>query len=104
MADVSRIFTHMPSRYKPGVLTTSRSFYFSVGDLKYTVKLTPQTCVVETGKTVEAADVVLKTTPELFERVVLRGEMPGMMDIARGKFKTNDPAGLQQLRDLFDLR
>jgi hypothetical protein len=58
--------------------------------------------VVEEGKTVEAADIVLKTTPDLFEKMVLRGKLPGPIDIARGKVRTNDPMGLQKLREWFD--
>ena len=57
---------------------------------------------VELGKKVENADIVLKTTPEIFEKMVLKGKLPGPIDIARGKVKTNDPVGLKNLRDYFD--
>jgi long-chain acyl-CoA synthetase len=100
--DIPTIFEHMPARYRKGSATESKTFYFSIGEHKYTVKVLPDNCVVEKGKTLEAADVVLKTTPELFEKMVLRGKLPGPIDIARGKVKTNDPAGLQKLRDWFD--
>lgn len=101
MPDIPRIFAEMPNRYRKGVLKSAQSFYFSVGDHKYTVHLAPDGCEVEKGRTVDNADVVLKTTPALFEKMVIKGEMPSMMDIARGKIKTNDPASLKQLRDLF---
>jgi hypothetical protein len=101
MADTRQIFDRMREHYRPGVLTAPRSYYFSVGDHKYTVKLTPTDCTVEPGRTVEKADVVLKTTPALFERMVVHGKMPGALDIARGRIKTNNPAALKQLRDLF---
>ncbi len=103
MPDIQKIFAEMPGRYRTGVLSAARSYYFSVGEHKYTLQLTPETCLVSPGKAVENADVVLKTTPELFEKMVIKGQMPGMMDIARGKVKTNDPASLQQLRDLFSV-
>lgn len=99
--DIPEIFDAMPSRYIKGSAPGPRSFYFSVGEHKYTVKVDGDTCVVEEGKTVESADTVLKTTPELFERMVIRGKLPGPIDIARGKIKTNDPAGLQDLRKWF---
>ena len=92
----------MPERYRKGSATEPKTFYFSIGDHKYTVKVTPDGCEVEKGKTVDAADVVLKTTPELFEKMVLRGKLPGPIDIARGKVKTNDPMSLQKLREWFD--
>ena len=101
MLTIPEIFLGMPGRYRPGVLSAPRSYYFSIGDHKYTVKLTPQACAVDSGKTVENADCVLKTTPELFERMVIQGKMPGAMDLAMGRVKTNDPGALQQLRELF---
>jgi hypothetical protein len=100
--NIEQLFTAMPTRYRAGKVAKPTSYYFSIGDHKYTVKLDPQTCVVETGKTIENADCVLKTTPELFEKMVLHGKMPGPIDIARGKVKTNDPGALMKLRDLFD--
>lgn len=100
--DIAAIFEHMPERYRKGSAREPKTFYFSIGEHKYTVKVSPDDCVVEKGKTVDAADVVLKTTPELFEKMVLRGKLPGPIDIARGKVKTNDPAGLQKLREWFD--
>jgi len=100
--DVPAIFDNMPSRYKAGSASKPRSFYFSIGDHKYTVFVDADTCRVEKGKTTESADVILKTTPELFERMVIRGKLPGALDIARGKVKTNDPGGLQSLREMFD--
>ena len=102
MTNISTIFRTMPERYKPGVLSQSRSYYFSIGDFKYTVYLEVDQCRVEEGKTTDQADVVLKTTPMIFERLVIDGKLPGALDIARGRFKTNDPAGLQALKELFD--
>lgn len=100
--DIPAIFDAMPDRYRTGSARSSSIYYFSIGEHKYTVRLTPQACTVESGKTAENADVVLKTTPELFEKMVVKGKMPGPIDIARGKIKTNDPGALKQLRDYFD--
>ncbi len=99
---VPEIFAAMPDRYRKGSASAPRTFYFSIGDHKYTVKVEADTCTVESGKTVENADVVLKTTPALFEKMVVKGKMPGPIDIARGKIKTNDPGGLRALREWFD--
>lgn len=100
--DVKKIFDQMPGRYRKGSASKPTSYYFSIGDFKATVKVEADSCVVESGKTVENADVVLKTTPELFEKMVLQGKAPGPIDIARGKIKTNDPMGLAKLREMFD--
>ncbi len=100
--DVKKIFEAMPGRYRKGSASKATNYYFSIGDYKATVKIDAEGVVVEDGKTVDNADVVLKTTPELFEKMVLKGKAPGPIDIARGKIKTNDPMGLQKLREMFD--
>jgi hypothetical protein len=100
--DVKKIFEQMPSRYIAGKATKKTVYYFSIGDDRWTVTIEPSGVTVEPGKKVDNADVVLKTTPELFEKMVLRGKLPGPIDIARGKVKTNDPVGLKNLRDFFD--
>jgi putative sterol carrier protein len=99
--DIKKIFDTMPSRYIVGSVDKLTTYYFSIGDEKYTLKITKDAATVESGKTVENADVILKTTPELFEKMVLHGKAPGPIDIARGKIKTNDPMGLQKLRTMF---
>lgn len=101
MPTIPQIFDAMPARYQPGKVTEDRIYYFSLGDDKFTVTITPQTCTVDKGKT-EEADVVLKTTPKLFEKMVIHGKMPGALDIARGKIKTNNPGALQDLKKFFD--
>ncbi len=100
--DVKQIFEQMPSRYIKGKATKRTIYYFSIGDYRCTVTIEPDVVTVEPDKKVDNADVVLKTTPELFEKMVLRGKLPGPIDIARGKVKTNDPVGLKNLRDFFD--
>ncbi len=99
---ISQIFEQMPGRYIKGKVTKTTTYYFSIGDDRYTLELTPEAASVKPGKAVDNADVVLKTTPQLFEKMVLKGKMPGPIDIARGKVKTNDPVQLKNLRDYFD--
>jgi hypothetical protein len=101
---IPQLFAAMPGRYRAGKVDRATTYYFSIGDHKYTVKLDKEKCVVEDGKTIDNADCVLKTTPELFEKMVIHGKMPGPIDIARGKVKTNDTGALMKLRDLFDFK
>lgn len=100
--DIATIFDELPRRYKAGSASQAQTFYFSIDSHKYTVRVDPERAVVERGKTVDSADVVLKTTSKLFEKMVVQGKAPGPIDIARGKIKTNDPAGLAKLRQMFD--
>lgn len=102
--DVKKIFEKMPGRYIKGSVEKPTTYYFSIGDDKFTLKIDKDVATVESGKTVDNADCVLKTTPELFEKMVLKGKAPGPIDIARGKIKTNDPMGLQKLRTMFDFK
>lgn len=104
MSVVARIFEEMPSRYIKGKVSKRTVYYFSIGTAKTTVTLEPESITVQPDTKVDDADVVLKTTPELFEKMVLKGKMPGAFDIARGKVKTNDPVALKNLRSYFDFK
>jgi putative sterol carrier protein len=101
---LSDAFESMKKRYKPANLKAAqKTFYFSLGDApdqKWVMTLTPQACEVKPGK-VDNADVVLKTSEELFLKLI-RGEwVPGAMDFMRGKIKANDIDGLKLLKDCF---
>ena len=102
--DIDEIFEQLPSRYLPGKATETHVYYFSIGDFRATVTIEPEAVTVKPGVKADNADVVLKTTPALFEKMVLKGKMPGPIDIARGKVKTNDPLRLRNLRDYFDFK
>mgnify|MGYP002883312775 FL=1 len=101
MSDTRQIFEAMASRFKQGSMSTAVSYYFSVGDQKWTVRVGPDGCLVEEGRTVSSADCVLKCDPELFRKMVLRGKNPGPLDVARGRIKTNDVALLKRLPEIF---
>ncbi len=100
MASTREIFAAFPSRYIPGRIPRAVTYYFSVGEDKYTVRLDATACTVTPGKT-ENADCVVKADPGVFEALVLKGKAPGALDIARGRFKTNDPSLLMALKDCF---
>lgn len=97
------IIEMMPTRYRKGSFTGTKTFYFSVDGTKYTVTFADDACTVAEGKPSSQADVVLKTTDKLFKKMVVDGKMPGPIDIARGKIKTNDPAALKALKGWFNL-
>ena len=101
MSQVREIFQRMPERYIPQPGAASRTYYFSVGDEKWTVTMHADRCVATPGKQGDNADVVLKCDPKLFAAMVLEGKMPGPLDIARGKIKTNDPGALKALKERF---
>lgn len=98
---VPEIFTRMASSYVPGRLDRTMVCYFSIGDHRYTATLHPDRCEVATGKTTEHADFVLKAHPDVFEKMVVKGQAPGALDVARGRIKTSDPAFLAKMKELF---
>jgi len=104
-ADLKKAFEGLKKRFKPGTVTGKTVYYFSLGDgadEKWNVTLTPTACTVKNGK-VENADCVLKTSAELFLKLVDGSWKPGVMDVMSGKLKTSDPELLKALQKTFDL-
>lgn len=91
------IFATLQERYNKGVFKVPTTFYFSIDDIKKTLTLDAESCLVEDGKTVEDADCVCKTSAAMFSRIWHDGYRPGIMDIMSGAIKTNAPQLLPQL-------
>ncbi len=101
MPTVPEIFDSMTKAYKKGGMEEDCSYYFSLDDFKYTVKFTNDKIKVEEGKTVDEADCVLKTSPEMFIKIWVDGYKPSMMDFMSGKIKSNNPTLLQNFANAF---
>ncbi len=100
---LSGVFEELKERFVPGAVTEPLSYYFSLGEERWTVRATKAEVEVAKGKTVEAADCVLKTTPGLFERIVREAWVPGPNDFMTGQIKTNNVAHLLTMQKLFQL-
>lgn len=95
----------LKTRYRSGVVGKTTTYYLSLGDgpgEKWTVTLTPAACDVKQGK-LENADCVLKTSAELFSRLVAGTWQPGISDFLTGKIRTNDVDLLKKLQRSFGL-
>lgn len=90
----------MTRRYLPGKVPRALTYYLSIGEHKYVMKLDSASCTITPGK-VENADCVIKSHPDVFESLVIKRKAPGPLDIARGRFKTSDVALLALLQDCF---
>ena len=102
--DIPAIMKKFPENYIPGAVSKTMTIYFSIGDDasgKWTLVIDPEKADIQAGKTVEQADLVLKTSPEIFKKLVLDNYTPGAMDFIRGRIKSNDPEGLRILRTAF---
>ncbi|MBB5347072.1 hypothetical protein JWG42_06330 [Desulfoprunum benzoelyticum] len=98
---LEEIFERLPEVFVPGVVDAPVSFYFTLGETKRTVVVSPDACRVETGKTVENADCVCKTSPEFFLRIWQDDYRPGMKDFFSGTIKSNNPGALQSFLRCF---
>ncbi len=97
---IPEVFAKLPEYFQTGSIDKPVTIYFSLDDNKYTVKMTADSCVVEDGKTADDA-VVLKTSGELFRKMVFENYMPGPKEFMTGKLKTNNPGGLMVLKKAF---
>lgn len=98
---IEAIFSGLEDSYNSGEIDEETSFYFSIEDVKKTVILTPETCRVEDGKTIEKVDCVCKTDREFFAKIWNDGYRPGMSDFMSGKIKSNNPLTLKDFLAAF---
>jgi long-chain acyl-CoA synthetase len=101
--DLRTTLEGLKARFKPGSVSRKTTYYLSLGDAegeKWTVVLTPTSCEVTPGK-VEKADCVLKTSAELFTKLVTGAYKPGLTDFVTGKIKTSDVDLLRRLQEAF---
>lgn len=92
---IEAIFSGLAEVFVPQAINKPTTFYFSLGDFKKTVQLTPESCTVSDGKVVDNADCVCKTSPEFFLKIWEEGYRPGMKDFMTGTIKSNNPTALQ---------
>ncbi|MFW5968172.1 MAG: AMP-binding protein [Persicimonas sp.] len=105
--DVSPLFDQLNERFEPERVDGEVSFYFSLGnnpDLKWTVIVGADDCRIQTGKPDGGrADCVIKTSPDMFKKIVTESYVPSMDEFMSGEIKTNDPNLLRQFQDVFAL-
>ena len=98
---MQEIFGTMAGSYRKGIFTVPTVFYFSVDEVKKTVTLDGEGCLVQDGKQVEEADCICKTSAEMLGKIWNSGYRPGVMDFMGGKIKSNAPQLLQQFLEAF---
>jgi long-chain acyl-CoA synthetase len=90
-------------RFAPGVVERPTSYYFSLGDDRFTLFVSKDACEIKTGKHAESADCVLKTSPELFTRIVREAYVPSPGEFLSGAVKTNNVNLLFTFQQVFRL-
>ena len=101
------LFDELGKRFVPGAVKAPMSFYFTLGleaEAKWTVRISPSTCDVSPGKPEGGgADCVLKTSAEIFTRIVREGYQPGVPEFMSGAIKSNDVTLLETFQKAFAL-
>jgi long-chain acyl-CoA synthetase len=101
------LFAELESKFKPGTVERPISYYFTLGGdplAKWTVKVDPKGCEIRPGKPEGVvADCVLKTSPEIFARIVRDAYTPGPAEFLSGAVKSNDVELLLTFQRAFEL-
>ena len=106
-SDMATLFEELNTRFVPEAVDRPVSFYFSLGegsDGKWTIVVEDGTCQVAPGRPSGGkADCVLKTSPEIFTKIVKESYTPSVAEFMSGKIKSNDIQLLQTFQKIFDL-
>ena len=98
------VFRELEQRFKAGSVAQPISFYFSLGDNeRWTVRVTDRACEVVPGKVASPADCVLKTTPDMFTRIVREKYTPSPAEFMAGTVKSNNIQLLFTFQKVFQL-
>jgi len=102
------IFTELTESFEPETANGSEmSFYFTLGDVsdrKWSVIVDGEECRIKQGKPEGGhADCVVKTSPDMFKKIVREGYIPSMDEFMSGDIQTNDPEMLRDFQSFFGL-
>jgi long-chain acyl-CoA synthetase len=105
MTQLQTTLESLKARFKAGSFEETVTYYLSLGDgegEKWTLTVTPESCHLTPGK-IEVADCVLKTSSDLFIKLVNGSWKPDVKDFMLGKIKTSDVLLLRRLQEAFGL-
>jgi long-chain acyl-CoA synthetase len=101
------LFRELSGKFAPETVNKPVSFYFTLGQddtSKWTVLVNKERCDIQQGKPASGtADCVLKTSPEMFTRIVREGYIPGASEFMTGLVKSNDVGLLLEFQRFFQL-
>ena len=103
---LSPIFHELNQKFAENQVDSPVSFYFSLGNFdshKWTITVDPKTCNIQNTKPSGHADCVVKTSPEIFRKIVQESYVPSMEEFMNGVIKTNDPDLLMRFSAVFRL-
>jgi len=98
------VFAELQERFVAGAVDRPVSYYFALGEDRWTVKVSRDACEVVPGKVVNPADCVLKTTPAIFTRIVREAYTPSPAEFVSGAVKSNNINLLFTFQKVFQLQ
>ncbi len=99
------VFEELKERFVAGSVREPVSYYFALGDSeRWTVRITPELCEVYPGKVINPADCVLKTSPDMFTRIVREAYTPSPQEFISGMVKSNNVGLLLTFQKAFQLQ
>ncbi|MDX2052691.1 MAG: AMP-binding protein [Polyangiaceae bacterium] len=101
---LDKVFAELKGRFVPGVVNAPISYYFALGEKeRWSLRVTPDSCEVASGKSSGQADCVLKTSPGIFTRIVREAYTPTPAEFMSGTVKSNNIQLLLTFQKLFQL-
>ncbi|MBX3215831.1 MAG: AMP-binding protein [Labilithrix sp.] len=101
------LFGELQGKFQKDAVDKPVSFYFTLGSddkAKWTVLVSKETCEVKPGKPAGGtADCVLKTSAEIFTKIVRDAYTPGPSEFLSGAIKSNDVSLLMTFQKVFAL-
>lgn len=101
------LFNELQGKFQPGAVDKPVSFYFTLGSdemAKWTVVVSKESCDVKLGKPAGGtADCVLKTSADIFTKIVRDAYTPGPAEFISGAIKSNDVSLLMTFQKVFAL-
>jgi long-chain acyl-CoA synthetase len=101
------LFQELGTKFRADKVERPVSYYFTLGGdplAKWTVRVDASGVDIKPGKPDGfQADCVLKTTPEIFTRIVRESYVPGPAEFLSGAIKSNDVTLLQTFQEVFQL-
>jgi long-chain acyl-CoA synthetase len=102
-----KLFGELEAKFQAGEVEKSVSYYVTLGNdelAKWTVRVDGKGCEVRPGKPEGGqADCVLKTSPEIFTKIVRESYTPSPADFLSGAVKSNDVGLLLTFQRVFKL-
>ena len=101
---VTAALESLSSKYDAERIERPVSWYFSLGDVKYSVAVTETGCEVAPGRPqAGSADCVIKAEPEMIRRLICDSYIPTPAEFVSGVIKTNDIPLLIEFSRVFGL-